>query len=466
MNEDEKQQLNQHQSKIFFGAYAANPKMFEFTRGNIKLIKLIVERINSTIATAPNEQAGLEIWNQQTKSHWWKTLCSTPLGYFYGDIDTFDAKKINLSDRNHSNTKSATDIEQLKKGLYAKVKKVLTAHKEKLKPLGEFTENSISVSIINGFLVQGIVTCNCCPTDSHMREVKMFYQHTKCSGYWVPANYERHILKYHVIHRTNAIGKSIANTTSNIEIEPGTSSQLEMEAVFEPVEYDCEAVEDFLFVQISRQNIQLVNRTLNNDERIVDFYVAMDMDSMKPSKMIKICKIEGDGSCLFSALSHQISFLKIGSANHKNQSKDLRKDCVEHIKTNFDRYIPFLTSRVIELHEKKRIVTSNTNIINECREFLDLSLPLNTTYGGVESIKAVSELNNVNIITVTEDGSCNLVHLIDTKFERSVCIAYRNGDHYDSVAEIDTKTISDFAKKLAIDHTTLSNGERHTILVE
>lgn len=459
LNQQDGPKLNKQQLSIFFGAYGLNPKLFEFTQGNRKLIKAVIQSINDSIADATNEQAGLAIWNQKTKCHWWKNLCATPMGLFYGDIDEFGFSSVNPSklSGNKQLKKGPPSVDELKKQLFEKTKEVLKAYANMVNPLCDFTEDLISVEIINGVLVKGAVKCNCCVVDSPVRRVKMFYQQTNCSRYWVGSNFARHLCKHHT---TKLPAESVQYANVTLEIEPV------LRECGEKVEFDCNAIEDFLFTQMSKQNIELVNTTHSNNEEIVDFFVNMDLESMKSSKSIKICKIDGDGSCLFGSLAHQISFPIIGSANHKILSIRLRKQCVDHIKANFDRYIPFLKSRLIEIHGNEKFDMKNLDVKKQCRQFLDSTLPLHETFGGVESIKAVSEIQKVNIITVTENGDCNLVHLLDTKYGRTVFIAYRNGNHYDSVAEIDARTISDFAKKSAHNHTALSNGENIVILTE
>lgn len=461
--------LNIHQLKIFFGAYAANPNLFEFTLGHRKLIKAVVKRLNDTITDAPDEQRGLAIWNQPTKGHWWKNLCATPMGLLYGDIGEFHENSIDSSRQpsKQQSKRSHSDVEQLKKSLFEKAIKVFNAYKGKVKEISDLSVESVSVEIVNGVTVKGTVVCNCCPITSLARNVKVFYQQTNRSGYWVPSNLDRHFLHHHLDtgkKRAN-FESDMANSDSSTDVK-SVSLSLKIEPVdtYQSVEFDSSAIEDFLFLQMSKQNLQLVNQTLNNEEEIVDLFVDMDLESMMPSKYIKICKIDGDGSCLYGSLYHQMSCCSIGTANHKKQTRKLRQECVEHIKQNFDTYLPFLKSRVIEINGQENV--NDSEMVIKCREFLETSLPLNTTFGGVETIKAVSEMKKVNIITITEDGSCNLVHLLDTSFERTVFVAYRNGNHYDSVAEMDGKTIAEFAKKIANEHTALSNGTKYTINID
>lgn len=467
INQQEPESLNKQQLKIFFGAYAASPSVFEFTLGHRKLIKAIVKRINDTIADSPNEKDGLAKWNQPTKSHWWKNLCTTPLGLFYGDIADFGVTGLNPNKQPDKKQpqRNPIDVGELKQRLFDKAKKVIMAYKQKVNQIAEFSEESISVKIVNGTSVEGIVTCNCCSIASPVREVKMFYNQTGRSGYWLPSNLDKHFLRHHLDNGEKGAKLKLNMKQSETYVgESETSVKLEIEPMNSSVEFESNAIEDFLYMQMSKQNIRLVNQTWSNEEEILDFFVDMDLDGMTSSKTIKICKIEGNGSCLYGSLYHQISFCSIGTADHKKHTKILRQECVDHIRNNFDRYLPYLKSRIIERDGHKAADICDLDMNKKCREFLDSALPLNKTFGGVESIKAVSELKKVNIITITENGSCNLVHLLNTKFDRSVFIAYRNGNHYDSVAEIDANTLSQFAKKLAYTHNSLSNGKNPIII--
>lgn len=456
------------QLKIFFGAYVPSPKAFEFTQGNRKLIKAIIKRINDTIADSPTEQDGLAIWNMQIKGKWWKNLCQTSWGLFYGDTEDVDTNFDASGQSKKHGKKKRTNLEQLKKDLFSKAKKVSTSYMMKLSPVCEFSSDLISVKIVNGVTVEGIITCNFCKDDSLVKKVKVFYQQTTNCGHWVISNYSRHFTKHHKNGATaNSFPKKRASKSIE-ENELNRSLTLKIEHVVEnsnkTEELDYSEFEDFLYLQMSRQNIELVNTTLHNEEDIIDFYVKVDLDDMTSSKHLKICRIDGDGSCLFSSLIHQLTFCSIGTAIHKKETRMLRQECVEHIESNFDRYLPFLESRIIE--ESEKCPQSNVDACDmntKCREFLK-TLTLTKTYGGVETIKAVSELRKVNIITIKDDGTCNLVHLLNEKFDRSIFVAYSNGNHYDSIAEIDTETVSAFARNLAINHAGLTT--KIPILIE
>lgn len=78
----------------------------------------------------------------------------------------------------------------------------------------------------------------------------------------------------------------------------------------------------------------------------------------------------------------------------------------------------------------------------ECKLFVKLYLSKNGKWGGAETMQAVSELEQVNIVVFNEDGPCYVLN--SGTYDRSVCVAYRLAispdakiirDHYDSVCE-------------------------------
>lgn len=84
----------------------------------------------------------------------------------------------------------------------------------------------------------------------------------------------------------------------------------------------------------------------------------------------------------------------------------------------------------------------------ECRLWVKQRLAKEGTWGGTETIYAVAELEQVNILIFNEHGECYTLRNM-TQYDRTLCIAYRlprcdNGEiasgarfHYDSVCDID-----------------------------
>lgn len=411
----------------------------------------------------------------QAKGHWWKNLCQTPWGLLYGDSADFDVNCDQSRKRGH---KKPTNLEKLKDDLFSKLKKKTESYMAKLNPVSEFSIESISVQIDKGASVEGIFTCNFCKTDSLVNKVKLYFDQSNGRANWVISNFSRHFKNHHQKDASSksCSGKGVStaqhkpNRSLELDIELDTRKEeiVEVEEMIEEDVIDCTEIEDFLYKQMSLQNIHLVNSTLLNEEDVIDFYVGLDLDDSTSSncKQIKVCRIDGDGNCLYGSLIHQLTFCEIGTAAHKKQTRLLRQECVSFIEKNFEKYLPFLKSRVIEKYEKLDQIFNekSCDMKKECETILK-SLSLNGTYGGVETIKAFSEIKKVNVITINEDGTCNFVHTLDTKYNRSLFVAFRNGNHYDSIAEIDTETMGAFANQLARSHIEISNEVEHPIIV-
>lgn len=82
-----------------------------------------------------------------------------------------------------------------------------------------------------------------------------------------------------------------------------------------------------LRAQLQIQNIQMINVSRNKED---DFECEVEMIPGEISK-IRVCKIPGDGNCLFGATVHQHFHLKVGSEEYKQQIVELRKEVVAHI---------------------------------------------------------------------------------------------------------------------------------------
>lgn len=95
--------------------------------------------------------------------------------------------------------------------------------------------------------------------------------------------------------------------------------------------------------------------------------------------------------------------------------------------------------------------------VKASKNFLQNELPNESTWGGGESIKAVHEMNGVNILTINENGSCIFSpNGFDKQLTQTVVLAYRIDErspnkcnHYDSVVRMEQSDIFDMAKMLA-----------------
>lgn len=324
------------QYSLFFGSYATDPTQFEFSRGEIKVMKLRVAQVKSI---ADNADEGLQVFecnNFKNLAQMMKSkLCDTPFGPFFSnrkEIDT--ANKI-------------FDVEKEKKDLIAKVQKKIDKMKD-VEPKTEFSPDSINVWVEGGINLKGSILCCLCGSDSKHKESKVYYQRSLHSGYWVLSNYDTHINRHHNKPHENKdknvpVQQNRQKTTSlEIEIVPGTNAEKHDDATndesqnAECVNEEVQSFEDAIKTQIFKQNINMINVTLAKKE---DIRIFISQSPMKlPQKKVQICTIEGECNCLYAAKAHQLFGDKINSPQHKQQATKLRADVVEHIKENFEQY--------------------------------------------------------------------------------------------------------------------------------
>ncbi|XP_055296719.1 uncharacterized protein LOC129565646 [Sitodiplosis mosellana] len=158
------------------------------------------------------------------------------------------------------------------------------------------------------------------------------------------------------------------------------------------------------------------------------------------TKSIGVAQIPGDGNCLFAAMAHQLFYSH--SRDLARQAARLRAEVVSHIKANFDRYKPAIEGRIYEEQESRSGMKLTEQQVNaKVKSFLSDSLSKSGYYGGYESLSAISEIYNVNILLFRENDDFRFVNEFNNAYEGFACVAYRsNGygryNHYDSVVSI------------------------------
>lgn len=450
----------------FFGGFVNNPEEFEFNTGEERLIQQIAKYIESKVNT-PNENAGLpHFQNTQNlnpkKLHTWrKELMETPLGFIFGPDGMGASGKKTKATKKRPNE---TNLENLKQSLVEAARKKIKKHTGKDYDEESkicFNVHNVDAHIDGDMGIRGKIYCPLCDSDSSVREVKPFYQICNGVGYWITSNYYGHLKRYHPqtasteSDDTNLIPSGNEKTskkrfsTISMKIEPVLSDRKSFDAKFQ--EY-----EDQLYKQMSYQNLKMSNATINNSEKLENFPIQSTSTIESMSK-IKICRIAPDNSCLYGAIAHQLFFNKLNSPEHADHKKALREKVVRHINDNFENFASLLKGRVLELETKNEIIDMD----EDCRKFVNEKMIDCNCWGGVETIKAISEIYNVNIITVLDDGTCNLTQDIKLENSRTISIVFRNlttgsggqstikeKNHYDSIAEMDDGTINKFAKSL------------------
>lgn len=454
---------NQYNS-CFYGIYSSLRSKFSFTRGDLKILQLVVENVANKLKEEEcfDIEHHYSVKNKQIKKSvdsWQSCLVETPIGMFYGDTNYGETDKLQVF-----------NVEDLETSLVARCKKIIDSFSN-LKKIREFDKSCVSIHNNNG-IYKGTVTCPFCETLSRVVHTKVSYQMCGKSGSWVCSNLAKHINHHHVkgkdetdaerevcskkakmCYKTSSINPPMhserRSSLLKLEIEPlfrptPTSKDIQFDAVHEDYKYA-------FLKQLSTQNIEMTNATILNFESVVEFYSEYDLVDESHCKQVRCCRIEGDGDCLFGSTSHQLLAEKIDSADHRKSTSNLRRKTVSYIKDNIDRFVPYMKDRVYTQFEKRGInprEVAHISLKAECLNFLETKL-IDKAWGGTESLKAISEMELVNILIINDDGSCNMVTDFVNSYPRSIAICFdQQKKHYDSVVSVDEQTLFDFIKSI------------------
>lgn len=468
--DEKKLAFDNQYNPCFYGIYSSLRSKFSFTRGDLKIMQLVVANVANKLED--EESTDIEYHysykNKQIKSSllaWQSCLVETPIGLFYGESS--GSKIFQPLVRNE---------EKLKANLAARCRNMFSFYSN-LKKIREFEDSFVSVHS-NGGTYRGTVTCPFCPPLSPVVCTRVTYQMNGESGSWIISNLAKHIRHHHVKDSNNEkkqkgidrkvcspktkepdvhsyieldsdsdIAASIDSpsnseshsTLLSIEIQPlyskQSSSKIQLDTKHEDLKYP-------FYKQLSTQSIEMTNACILNSESAVVFY-------SNHCKQVKCCRIDGDGDCMFGSISNQLLGEKIGSIDHKKSTVDLRRKTVSHIQQNIDKFMPFLKDRVYTQLEKNGInprEATNFHLEAECSNFLKNRLiDKKKAWGGTESLMAITEMALVNILIINDDGSCNMVTDFDEKYSRTIAICFnRASKHYDSVVSVDEQTMFDF----------------------
>lgn len=134
------------------------------------------------------------------------------------------------------------------------------------------------------------------------------------------------------------------------------------------------------------------------------------------------------GKCLFTALYHQ---LDSNFRSDISQTKNVflfRTNVVQHIKNNINVFMGDLEKRITESGRKFK---NKQKIEKECNTFVDR---LGTEYGigGIETIRAVSMIHKVNIISLDYRGSSRVPCKLNPDY-RSLLLIHQHEDQNSSI---------------------------------
>lgn len=426
--------IDDDQLRDYFGdLYAQDTTSFRFEAGDILLIKELVDHVKQ-IADGNGKNTGLR--------HFTNEKIPAP-------------KK-----RRVATTKTAVliDHNQIKMDLEEKVSDCFRSH------VVSTEENSLNIGQVKvevntkGDKVYGLISCIFCEAENKKKPKRVYYNcRGEGSGSWVMSNFISHLQNMHSLSaQANEIECSDARKIETDEIEDLICNDDELDANENSSEIgdDSSVIlvdagvkqndivrddPDVLFIQLSSQITNIMAAVLSNRDKKENINFCLG----KSPRQLTVAKIQKDGSCMFGALSHQLWNFKITSKQHIEATKKLRADVVEYILNpdNFSLFEFHLKDRVYETKKS----TDITNITTECKLFARHVLANNKTWGGIETLLAVSELHSTNIVIFNEDGICTKYKRSDRHHDRSIAIVHRFGlnaenelvrDHFDSVSDI------------------------------
>lgn len=123
----------------------------------------------------------------------------------------------------------ALSKENIEKSLYKKAKMKTDSCKSNIfVPKRELSMDHVLVDVSDGASVDGSVICNFCEENALEGKVKVFFQRTKSSSYWIMSNLDKHFPRYHgpncVSNEPKRKRKQGSTSGTNSEIVPSDIS--------------------------------------------------------------------------------------------------------------------------------------------------------------------------------------------------------------------------------------------------
>lgn len=233
-----------------------------------------------------------------------------------------------------------------------------------------------------------------------------------------------------------------------VQIEVPEPTEIESDSSMVDVT-DEASIRGVIFKQMTTQVTKMTKYKFlfSETERSMEFHIN------DTEYELDILKVSADGSCLFRTAAHQLFGERLNGAKQSKKTHELRNDVIAFIKKNYDKFEFELTGRMYEEFGK-----DVKNITEKYKHFVTETLAKKSTWGGSESIKAISLMHSVNIMIINECGECYYVNGFDDKLPATIFLAYRmvansseksKRAHYDSVVDIDEKVAFEIAKKSA-----------------
>lgn len=472
---------------VYGRTYAKSPNEFQFHAGDVKLIKSLVEHVKTEV-DEKGENRGLHKFRSRKK----KSSHSSVTNKILKENVAIDQ----LENQIHLDTPELhARRASLKLDLLRKTEKFLSSYGVDEDFVASLDESMVEVHF-DGNQIYGTILCVICnnANTKNQKQKRVYYHQSPESSYWVMANFGNHLRGPHKLTMISEASKkekntkrkrimsdkcrkstnrstatayelddddvsdfatkliAISNENQNetyeevfVELEPNDSVQIISAEILPKADIQV----DSLYKQMSEQITEMVGKVLTNGD--AQETVTFKLDSQERS--MSVAQILQNGNCLFAAICHQLSPTALDTEAHTEETSSLRQNVVNYIlkPENYPYFEHELKNRVLELKTLDEI----ENITTECKLFTRFVLSQSGKWGGYESIRAIGEIFNINIIVIKEDGDCYVANRSTKVNERSILLAYRkypdgNGYyHYDSICDIDAQSLLEIAKFIA-----------------
>lgn len=452
--------------KTFGKNFAASPSQFHFLRGELKLIKEIVNHVK-TVVDANGKNTGLQRFQfkeNQTRKRRVKQVARSDT-----QPSTCEHTKTQATASNNIPKKikkiSRHGPNELKAALFNRIKTCLIEYAADI-DFEQLNENIVDVKTEQSKII-GNVVCVICNNNKNNKPKKVYYD--DATSYWAIANFQTHLKKKHrllstipkskthnvdnddddddvEVNESVKIIKSTDDETENISIDNSSNEDSEHCMNNNPpvnrTVVKIEKAENWIYYQLTTQINNMTAAVLESGS--IEYSMVFELQKGLICHLM-VALIDGDGNCLFAAIAHQLFKCSPNTAKHKELTKLLRSEAVEYILKNIQSFEHTLKDRVYAVKDASEI----SDISTECKIFVRHVLSRNGTYGGYESVKALSELYKINIITFYEDESC-YIEPKKNMHDKTIAIAYRFGydnnnekvrNHYDSVSDMNSEYI-------------------------
>lgn len=432
----------------FGKTYSKNPSEFQFLRGEISLIKELVAHVKRIVDDG-GTNTGLHRFKYKEKR------IRNKRKHQQKHIDA--QQELNI-DHAANTAKNATvnthNLDELKVNLVDRIKMCLNNHQA-----GVDIDLTSTVHVeIKDQMIFGEICCVICKDNKPKR---VYYD--EAHNRWVVTNYQKHLRKSH--HLLDSKQRQSDDETTSSSKKKNVAKKKSSQQIANPKEktpfngqnglltkrIKVEDNENWFYSQLATQINEMVQAVLEHgdDEETMEFELNDNLINV-----LSVAKILGDGNCLFAAIAHQLWKYPINSKQHNDAVNRLRAEVKDYILSNFESFEFTLKDRVYESKKSSEI----TDMKAECESYVRNVLSQNGKYGGFETIKAISEMYKVNILTLLE-GSTYSFHNKENIHENTIVVAWRFGvengqttrNHYDSVYDMNAQNI------LAISETVVKS---------